>query len=417
MTTLLRALAGDPGTVISLAGRLAGQGELLLAMAATLRGLADPDTATWDSPAGAAFAARARTGASLLTSVGRRYAVAGVALRPLAAALAEAQVDVGWAVIEREDAWTRAVDLGNRRVAAEESADPAERAAAAHLHREEIAQLERVQLAERRHAAGWQRYAEADRRCATVLHGLVQDGLDDSRTYDTLTGLGRGAGAVGDAVGTLALFPTFRPLIVVAEACDAVQVAADVTVKVGYGDGDWGTIALIAGASASGPLSDVLKRGSLATNPAALLTGTRSARRLLRYDTPQRLRIGIAGAGRAGRIEPKPGARIFKATRAPGSPRATALWAKEQVLGRSRVFLRNKWFDDLALVTGDPARSRTMMVTGLGAEATSAGLSAGSTVREWHQGHQDRSAMQARDDAADKAPEPDPATKGPVRPR
>jgi hypothetical protein len=415
--TALRPLSGHPGTVISLADRLAGQGELLLAMASTLRGLADPDTATWDSPAGAAFAGRSRTGASLLTSMGRRYAVAAVALRPLAAALAEAQVDVGWAVTEREDAWTRAVDLGNRRAVAQESIDPAQRAAAAHLHREEIAQLERLQRAEHRHESGWQRYTEADRRCAAVLHGLVQDGLDDSRTYDALTGLSRGAGAMGSAVGTLALFPTFRPLVLVAEAGDAVQLAADITVKVGYGDGDWGTIALTAAASATGPVSDVLKRGSLATNPAAAITGTRTARRLLRPDTAQRLRLGLAGAGRAGRLEPKPDARIFKATRSPGSPVATAHWVKEQVVGRGWVVLRNQWFDDLALVTGDPARSRTMMVAGLGAEASSAGLGAGSTLREWHHEHQDKSAMQARDDAAAKAAERDPSDRGPVRPR
>jgi hypothetical protein len=381
--TILQPLPGDPVTVHALADRLAGQGELLLALASTLRGLGDPSAAIWVSPAGAAFAARSRTAASLLVSVGRRYAVCAVALRPLAAALAEAQHEVTWAVAEREDAWTRAVDLGNRRMTAQESADPAQRATAAHLHRQEIEQLERVERAERRHASGWHRYAEADHRCATVLHQLVQDGLDDSRMYDALTGLSRGATAVGSVAGTLAVVPVFKPLAVVAGVCDGLQVAADTAVKVGYGDGDWGSIALTAATSAVGPASSVLKRGALAVNPSAFETSTRTARRILRHDARQRLRLGVAGEVRwAGRAEPRPTARTFRASRSPGSPTATAHWAAEQVVGRGRVMLANKWLDDLALVTSDPARSRTMFVTGLGAEATAKGLGLGGAGRD-----------------------------------
>ncbi|TPG12534.1 hypothetical protein [Pedococcus bigeumensis] len=273
---VLRPLPGDAVTMHALADRLAGQGELLLALASTLRGLADPSTATWVSPAGAAFASRSRTAASLLASVGRRYAVCAVALRPLAAALTEAQHEVASAVAERDDAWVRAVDLGNRRVVAEQGADPVQRAAAEPLHRLEVEQLERVEGAERRHASGWARYTEADRRCAAVLHRLVQDGLDDSRAYDALTGLSRAAGDVGGVAGTLALVPVLKPLGVVAGACDGLQVAADTVIRVGYGDGDWSRIALSAGTSAAGPLAAVLKRGALATNTAALATGTRT---------------------------------------------------------------------------------------------------------------------------------------------
>ena len=406
--TILRPLPGDSGTVHALADRLAGQGELLLALASTLGGLGDPSTATWDSPAGAAFAARARTAASLLVSVGRRYAVSAVALRPLAAAIAEAQHDVSWAVDEHADAVPRAGDLGNRRVMAQDSADPAQRATAAHLHRQEVEQLERVQRAERRHASAWQRYSEADRRCATVLHGLVQDGIDDSRAYDALTGLSRGAGAVGSVAGIFAMVPALKPLGVVAGVCDGLQVATDTVVKVGYGDGDWGSIALTAATSTIGPASAVLKRGGLARNPAALVSPTRTARRLLRYDTAQRLRLGAADEARhAVQTQAKPKPRVFRATRRPGSPTATAHWAAEQVVGRGRVLLRNKWLDDLALVTGDPARSRTMFVTGLGAEVTATGLGLAGAGRDLHRGHEERLAMQARDDAAARGHSPD----------
>jgi hypothetical protein len=410
--TTLRPLPGDPGTVRALADRLAGQGELLLALASTLRGLGDPSAASWVGPAGAAFGARSRTVASLLVSVGRRYAVSAVALRPLAAALTEAQHEVTTAVAEREDAWTRAVDLGTRRVTAQECADPLQRAEAASLHRQEIEQLERVLRAERRHASGWARYAEADRRCAGVLHRLVQDGLDDSQAYDALTGLSRGAGAVGGIAGTLALVPVLKPLGVVAGVGDGVQLAADTVVKVGWGDGDWGSISLTAAASALGPTSAVLKRGALATNPAARATGTRTGRRLLRHDTAQRLRLGVVGEVRlAGRSGAKPMPRTFRATRSPGSPAATAHWAAEQVVGRGGVLLRNKWLDDLALVTADPTRSRTMFVTGLGAEATAKGVHLVGAGRDAQLGWEEGVATRARDEAAARGSAPDPGTR------
>jgi hypothetical protein len=410
--TILRPLPGDPGTVQALADRLAGQGELLLALASTLRGLGDPRTAVWVSPAGAAFAARSRAAASRLVSVGRRYSVSAVALRPLAAALAEAQHDVDLAVHEHADALSRAGDVGTLRVLAQDSSDPAQRATAEHLHREEIEQLERVQQAERRHASGWARYTEADRRCAGVLHRLVQDGLDDSRTYDALTGLSRGAGAVGGVAGALAMVPALKPLGVVAGASDGVQLAADTAVKVGYGDGDWGDIALTGAASAIGPTSAVLKRGALATNPAALTTETRTGRRLLRHTTRERLRLGVAGELRlAGRVEAKPMPRAFRATRSPGSPTATAHWVAEQLVGRGGVLLRNKWLDDLALVTADPTRSRTMFVTGLGAETTTKGVGLVGAGRDALQGREEAAATRARDEAAARGPDQDPGAR------
>jgi hypothetical protein len=407
-------MPGDPGTVRALADRLAGQGELLMRLASILTGLGEPTTATWDSPAGTAFAARSRTASSLLVSVGRRYAVSAVALRPLAAALAEAQHDVSSAVDERADAWPRAVSFGNRRVEAEQSADPAQRAMAAGYHRAEIEQLERVQAAERRHSGAWERFTQADRRCIAVLHQLARDGLDDSRTYDALTGLSRGAGALGSTAATVALLPLppAKALGVVAGASDAVQVAADTTVKLAYGDGSWASIALSAGATGLGSASGVLKRGGLATNPAAAGAPTRTVRRLLRHDTGERLRLGVTGELRAaGRVEARPRTSTFRATRSPGSPTATAHWAAEQVTGRLRVLASNKWLDDLALVTGDPARSRTMMVTGLGAEATAGGLGGARVLRGVHLGAQDRDAMQARTDADEEGPGLDPRAR------
>ncbi len=297
--------------------------------------------------------------------------------------------------------------LGNQRMEAEQSADPARRALAGDYHRQEIEQLERLQGAERRHGAAWDRFREADRRCATVLHQLVQDGLDDSRAYDALTGLSRGAGALGSAAGTISMLPLppAKALTPVALVCDATQVGADAVVKVAYGDGGWGSVGISAATLGLDRTAGALKRGALATNPAASEATTRAARRLLRYDTGQRLRLGLAGERRAVvRGGATPGPHTFRATRRPGSLSATAHWTAEQVTGRAMVFARNKWLDDLALVTGDPSRSRTMFVASLGAGAAATGADKAGSVRDASVGRAADQAMRARDDADERGP-------------
>ena len=398
--TVLRPLPGDPGTVRALADRLAAQGEQLLSMAAALHGLAGPDV-TWESPSGVAFAERSHVAASLVASMGRRHAVAAVSLRPLAAALEHAQRVVGAAVAEHEVARPRAEALGNARVEAELSADPAQRATAPGLHRREVAELERAQDAERRHAEAWREFHEADRRCAGVLQALVQDGLADSRTYDALTGLSRAAGGVDDAVGTVALVPSpaSKALGAVAAAGGAVAVLADTSVKLAYGDGDWASIGLACAATATGGASKVLKRGALATNPAARSAASRAERRLLRYDVGERLRLGVlTEVQRVGRAEAERPLRVFRPTRAPRSPVAAAHWVAEQVTERARHAARDKWLDDLALATRDPARSRTLLLTSFGAEAATPGLGGAGALRERHLAHEEREAAQLRDE-------------------
>ncbi len=400
--TVLRPLNGDPATVRALADRLQVQSELLLTRAEVLRGLAGPDVA-WESPAGEAFAARAQAAASLLVSVGRRHGVSAAALRPLAAALEHAQQVVGAAVTEHTIAYPRAVALGTARVEAEQSADPAPRATAVALHCREVAELERAQDAERRHAAAWRQFLEADRQCAAVLHRLVEDGLADSRAYDTLTGLSRAAGGVEDVAGSIALLPTppTKAFGVVAGVAGATKLLADASVKVAYGDGDWTSIGLSAGAMATGRASTVLKRGALATNPAARAAATRTERRLLRYDVGERLRLATAAELRQlGRTEVKRPLRPFRPTRAlsrAGSPAATAHWLTEQVVGRAKHAARVKWFDDLALATRDPARSRTMLVTGLSAEAASSGGRAAGVLRDHLIDREESEAKRLRD--------------------
>lgn len=332
-----------------------------------------------------AFAARAHPAAGVLVAVGRRHEVSAVSLRAVADALEAAQRIADAAVAEHEVALPRAIALGNARVEAEQSADPTQHAVAVGLHHREIAELERVQGAERRHAAAWQGFQDADRRCAAVLRALLEDGLADSRTYDTLTATSRAAAGIATASGAVALLPVppARAVGLLASAAGGVGLVADVTVKLAYGDGDWSSIGLTAAASSTGGLAKVLKRGALATNPAARLATTRGERRLLRPDVTARLKLGLAGELRR---SPHPGGprrvHLARARPATGSPVATAHWLAEQVGSRTAHAVRVRWLDDLALATRDPARSRTMFVTGLGAEGASTGLGGGAVLRE-----------------------------------
>ena len=410
--TVLRPLSGDPGTVRGLADRLAAQGEQLLSLAAVVRGLGGPEV-SWESPAGTACAERSHAAASLLVSMGRRHAVAAVSLRPLAAALEHAQRVVDAAVAEHEVARPRAEALGNARAEAELSVDPAQRATATGLHCREVAELERARDAERRHAEAWRQFDEADRRCAGVLRALVHDGLADSRTYDALTGLSRAAGGVAEVAGSAALvpLPATKPLGVLAAAGEGVAVFADTTVKVAYGDGDWTSIGLSAVTTAAGPASRVLRRGALATNPAARSAPTRAERRLLRYDVGERLRLGVvAEARRAGRAGAERPPRVFRPTRRPGSPAAAAHWVAELVTARARHAARVRWLDDLELATRDPARSRRMLLTAFGAEATAAGSGGAGALRERFLDREQSEATRLRDARHEGAGPQGPAT-------
>ncbi|GAA2160722.1 hypothetical protein GCM10009845_09350 [Pedococcus bigeumensis] len=415
--TVLRPLPGDPATVRALADRLQGRGERLLSLASALRGLSGPDIA-WASPAEAAFAARSHAAAALLVSAGRRHGVSAATLRPLAAALEHAQQVVGAAVAEHSVAHPRAVALGTARVEAEQSADPARRASAVGLHCREVAELERAQDAERRHSRAWRDFQEADRRCAAVLHRLLDDGLADSRAYDALTGLSRAAAGVEGVAGTVALFPSppTKAFGVAAGAAGATRVAADAVVKVAYGDGDWTSIGLSAAALGTGRAAGVLKRGALATNPAARSAATRTERRLLRHDVQQRLGQGLAAELRqVGRVGAKAPPRPFRAPRplsSVSSPAATAHWVAEQVAGRARHAAQVRWLDDLALATRDPARSRTMLLSGFGAQAASSGLGGAGALRDHHLDHEAGEAERRRDERSGAQ-----AASGPARPR
>ncbi|SDO79659.1 hypothetical protein SAMN04489867_0609 [Pedococcus dokdonensis] len=397
--TVLRPLSGHADTVRALAVRLHRQGELLLSLAETVRGLAGAEV-SWHGPAAAAFATRARPAATLLVAVGRRHAVSAVALRGFADSLDSAQRVAEAAAAEHEVALPRAIALGTARVEAEACADPAQRAAAAGLHHREVVELERAQGAERRHTAAWRAFEDADRRCAAVLRALLEDGLSDSRAYDTLTGLSRAAGGIESAAGAVGLIPAppAKALGAVAGAAGAVTVLADATVRVAYGDGDWGSIGLAAAAASTGGAAKVLKRGALATNPAAAAAATRGERRLRRLRVADRLKLGVSGELRRAPREGGPRRELVAGPRrGSGSPAASARWLAEQARARAEHAVRVRWLDDLAVATRDPARSRTMLVTGWGVEGSATVLGGGAAWREHRLERQQSAADDRRD--------------------
>ena len=264
----------------------------------------------------------------------------------------------------------RAVALGTARVEAEQSADPAQRAdrrgAALPGGRPSWSGPGRRAPACRGLARSSTRPTAAAPRCSA---GSSQDGLADSRAYDALTGLSRAAGGVGGMAGSIALVPRRPPR---PSGCSpgppaATRVLTDTAVKVGLRRRRLGPRSACrrrrwppVAASA------VLKRGALATNPAARAAATRTERRLLRHTTSERLRLGaVAELRQVGRTGAKRPLRPFRPTRTlptASSPIAAAHWLAEQVVGRAQHAVRVRWLDDLALATRDPARSRTMLL-------------------------------------------------------
>lgn len=396
---------GDPATVRDLADVLAGQGEVVGALARTLRGLCDPDVVSWEGAAAVAFRARSAAVASLLERIARRYAVSAVALRPLAAALAQARAQCEWGSREQEDAMAQALRWGDQMSEAQASPDPAVRSTASVHQRQMVAELERAQGAERSHADAWEQWRAADRRCAAVLHGLEDDGLKDSRTYDVLTGASRAGGGIAQASGVVALLPhpaagPFRAAEVVASG---TQLGADLTVKVAYGDGDLTDIVLRAAASAAGPVAGVLKQGARHTNATVLAATTRAARREATPSTPERLRAALleqrrrlttgSATTRFGKA-PTAGTHTVRWTGPPrglgaAGLRAKRQWAGEQASARMRAYAQKAWLDDLALVTRTPGGSRGMLLTSFGAEAAGSALGGVGTGREAWQAHRE----------------------------
>jgi hypothetical protein len=368
----LPPLPGDPETARVLADVLAAQGGSLRSLANTLRRLGDPATTTWESPAGVVFTARAGGVAGVIERVGRRYAVSATAVRGLAAVLQECQAQVAWAQRVNEAAWPDFLAASEAKVVAESSAAPGSAAEAARCQVVMAQAGERAERAERVHAQASARYRDADRRCAAVLGGLLDDGLADRWHYDLLTGTSSTAAQVSQGCDGARWVPGWGAAAkAVGTTADAAQLGSDLVVKVAYGDGSWRSIAVSGAAAALGQSATVLKQGAKATNARAIESArTRVERRALRLTTSRRLQVAAADHVRRGFRDPMPPPKPLALAPPPPGLAARSRWVVAQGQARLRAELDRRWLADFRAVVGTPGASGGMFVSGVALEGT-----------------------------------------------
>ena len=362
---------GDAGVVLAIARGLGDQGARLTATTRALEGVSRTVAQDWDSPAGAAFAARAAAVLPVVSRIATRYAAAAAALRPLAEALHAAQASSAEALAEWDDAWPRFLAASEAMAASQDGADPGRQAQAAGHRAVMLAQHERYTCAERRNAAAHELWQQADERCAAVLGHLLGDGLADPWAYDALTATSRearGAGAAVDLLGPATWLPRLKWLDAVGTAGDAVALVADAALLVGYHQGSSGALALRAASLATGPASGVLKRGATATNPARRLVApvrTRAeARARRRMPVLERFKAGARGEydHRVHGIPDPPPRHPVALTAPPRTLPGAAAWVKGQAKARAAACARTAFLDDWALASRGGPAARRMLV-------------------------------------------------------
>ena len=370
---------GNAGVVLAISRGLGDQAARLTATTHALQGVSRTMAQDWDSPAGAAFAARAAAVLPVVSRIATRYAAAAAAVRPVAEALHAAQASSAQALAEWDDAWPRFLAASEAMAQEQGSADLGRQAQAAGQRAVMLAQHERYTRAERRNTAAHELWQQADERCAVVLRRLVRDGLADPWAYDALTATSRearGAGEAVDLLGPTALLPPLKWLDAVGTAGGAVGLVADAALLVGYHQGSAGALTLRAASLAAGPLSGVLKRGSRTTNPAARLLApvrTRAEARARRsMPIAERFKAGARGEYDhrvRGVADPPPRNRV-PWTAPPRTLAGTAAWAKTQARARAAALARNTFLDDWTLASRGGPQARHMLVAAWTVERT-----------------------------------------------
>ena len=338
---ILEPLSGSPSGVRELADRLTASsrrvGDVTTVLAGLKRG------ATWVGSSGEAFGARLDEAPPLLDAVARRLGGAAVPLRELADAMEEAQRVVEGAIRDDSEAEDTYVVLEDRAyaliVAGSDEASPDVVAVRA-LQRDQV----RIRDSARaRHAAAMERFRAVDARCSAAVRALTQDAVTDSVLYRLVAGgqtVGRNLAAVGTVV-TVA--PCLRP---VAAAGDVLNLAADTTLLVGYGEGSWsdlGTTVAMAGASnVAGALKIAGTAGATKSASGSFFSSTR------RLTTQQRLALGVTQQARAKRDAIRARFRVEADDRAtptrflevtPRPVHTTPVWkvSREQAVARVRT--------------------------------------------------------------------------------
>ena len=279
----LAPLPGDPAAVRVLAERLSTSARRLGAIAGALARLRGG--ATWEGPAGDAFGRRLHEVEPVLDAVAHRLGGAAPPLRVLADAMEEAQQVVTRAVrddLDAEHAYVVLEDRAYALLSTGRGEDDPEVLVVRHLQRD---QAEVRAGARAQHAAAGERFREADLRCARALAALAVDGLTDSLSYRAVAAASS-AGHVVSALGPAAtVVPWLRP---VAAGGEALAVAGDTALLIGYGEGDAGALAASAALAATGGAAGTLRRGAV-LGARRTSAGTLVTRRLTAHE---RLRLG-----------------------------------------------------------------------------------------------------------------------------
>ncbi len=282
MTVLLAPLPGSPEVVEALAASLRLQAQRLAT--AHLQLLDVRAGAVWDSPAGAAFAARVRCLPPVVDRVVQRCAGAARELLALAAVLRECQSACERASRAHTEAVAVRDRFGELMALAEASGSPAEQARAPAYRARMVRAAGEVEASLGEHARAWSRFREADGRCARALGALGRDGLHDPWHYDALTTARAVTGSIATNGGPLVAVPVpaLKALAPAVAVAGVLELGVEAVLWGAYGDGSGRALAARAGAvvgvSAAGRVATWLKASARAGGVTSSLVAGPSSR-------------------------------------------------------------------------------------------------------------------------------------------
>ena len=283
---ILEPIPGNPEAVLVLAESLEGSAEDLRATLTSMRGLSVG--AVWDGPAGTAFAASLADLAPILQRVLDRYAVAALALRSHAPELAGAQDLAQAAIADAGDASWQISAIERQIETAMSTGETWDSPRVQGLLATQRHQVWRQQRAVGDHHAAWSAVEASDGRCAAALTQCADDPISDPALYRVLHRVSATGSAVSQ-VGVLSFAaPELTPVATIAGTAGSV---ADGLLLVGYGEGDWSSVAVGLGLSAVGSAGGALKKGATA---GAIKTANGEYRVVERMATRQRLGVGVS---------------------------------------------------------------------------------------------------------------------------
>lgn len=328
----LERVPGDPEAMLADGLRLNVLAQSAGAVGRVLRSLCGG--ATWEGPAGVAFAARVGEVPMALERASERYACCAGAIVDFSVRLREGQQSAARAAADHEEFSLLAQRLTTA-VLDDDGTDPPR---LAELRVRAAAASDLAVSARRLWSSTTEDVRDADAACARVLRAAAEDALTDSTRYAVLrtTGSILDASATAVGAGTLVPGPWAPAFEGVSDALAVGALGIQVGVKAGYGDGSKAEIAADT-ASLAGPAAFRLLRVS---SSARLLDGTA-------LGPVQRLTVGRSltrGHRPAGVWSPTPRTPV---SLPPG------LSVRDAAVLRLKDQVNKRWLDDLRVATGN----------------------------------------------------------------